>query len=308
MHELTTLDVAHTATVVSKCSASIPSATYGIPGDGAGRRLVGELERARPRWREPELAAGRAERRRTARGVRRHHSRNVWHTWHDSRRRVGRDVGPVVHRWRDLAAIDAARNGDGRLEVFGIDPAGQVWHTWQTYAGGDWSGTWHLLHTDEGRLSSLRVGQNADGRLEVFGIDQKGQHLAHLAALNGGAWTDGWTPLYTDRDELAMLADGLNSDGRLEVFGIDPTGPSWHTASVRGWRLDRTMERSLRGRRRSRVVADRAERGRAPGGVWREPGRPRVAYLATSGGWTVERRLGRARHRSGSVRGTRPRA
>ena len=137
-----------------------------------------------------------------------------------------------------LATIDAARNGDGRLEVFGIDPTGQIWHTWQTSAGGEWSGTWHELHTDEDRLSFLRVGQNADGRLEVFGIDRHGNIWHTWQRSTGGAWADGWTPLYTDRDELAMLDVGLNSDGRLEVFGIDPDGHIWHTGQTEaggGW-------------------------------------------------------------------------
>ena len=36
--------------------------------------------------------------------------------------------------------LDVGSNPDGRLEVFGINQAGRIWHTWQTTPGGGWVG------------------------------------------------------------------------------------------------------------------------------------------------------------------------
>ncbi|MCQ8773576.1 hypothetical protein [Streptomyces telluris] len=38
------------------------------------------------------------------------------------------------------SSIAAARNADGRLELFGADRTQGVWHRWQRRPGGDWSG------------------------------------------------------------------------------------------------------------------------------------------------------------------------
>jgi hypothetical protein len=32
--------------------------------------------------------------------------------------------------------LDVARNADGRLEVFGVNVQGDIWHTWQTKPNG----------------------------------------------------------------------------------------------------------------------------------------------------------------------------
>jgi hypothetical protein len=77
-----------------------------------------------------------------------------------------------------LAMLDVARNADGRLEVFGVNGQGHIWHTAQTQPGGPWAGSWSELYTDKDNLSSLRVAANADGRLEVFGVNAQG-HIWH---------------------------------------------------------------------------------------------------------------------------------
>lgn len=69
-----------------------------------------------------------------------------------------------------LRHVVAARNADGRLEVFGTAADDSIWHNWQTAPNNGWSG-WALFHSGVDRLRRLVVGQNKDGRLEVFGVD-----------------------------------------------------------------------------------------------------------------------------------------
>jgi len=58
-----------------------------------------------------------------------------------------------------------AANRDGRLEVFLIDPKGQIKNTWQAHANGDWGTDDEVL--GEGATHAA-IGQNQDGRLELF--------------------------------------------------------------------------------------------------------------------------------------------
>jgi hypothetical protein len=138
--------------------------------------------------------------------------------------------------WRQLYTNDdqlkslvAARNADGRLEVFGVNRFQRMWHTWQTTPNGVWTGRWHQLYTDNDHSVSLAVANNADGRLEVFGINRN-QHIWHTWQIApGGIWTGAWHQLYRNSDQLTSLAVANNADGRLEVFGINSRHHVWHT-------------------------------------------------------------------------------
>lgn len=134
----------------------------------------------------------------------------------------------------ELTTLDVAHNSDGRLEIFGVDPVGHIWHTWQMAPGSDWSGSWSELDGDGENLSSLRVVQNADGRLEVFGVTARGNVWHTWQTTAGGAWAGTWAQLYTDGDMVVTIDAARNGDGRLEVFGIDPMGDIWHTWQTHG--------------------------------------------------------------------------
>ena len=128
-----------------------------------------------------------------------------------------------------LKMLRVATNADGRLEVFGVNRLGGIWHTWQTTPGGGWVGGWSQLYTDNDHLEMLDVARNADGRLEVFGVNRLGGIWHTWQTTPGGGWVGGWSQLYTDNDHLTMLRVATNADGRLEVFGVNRFGGIWHT-------------------------------------------------------------------------------
>jgi hypothetical protein len=132
----------------------------------------------------------------------------------------------------NLAMLDVARNADGRLEVFGVNAQGHIWHTWQVQPNNGWVGGWSELYSDNDNLTSLRVAANADGRLEAFGVNAQG-HIWHTWQVQpNNGWVGGWSELYSDNDNLAMLDVARNADGRLEVFGVNAQGHIWHTWQV----------------------------------------------------------------------------
>jgi hypothetical protein len=123
-------------------------------------------------------------------------------------------------------------NADGRIEVFGVGPKGNLLTTFQTAPNGGWSGWFSLGGNLEGTPA---VGVNADKRLEVFARSASGtmEHawqdapsgkMGNFASL-GGTWAS--DPAVT-----------RNHDGRLEVFAIGNDGALHHVAQTKpngGW-------------------------------------------------------------------------
>ncbi|NOJ50451.1 trypsin-like peptidase domain-containing protein [Bradyrhizobium archetypum] len=145
----------------------------------------------------------------------------------------------VFHSTGDrLRNLDVGRNGDGRLEVFGVAPDNTIWNTWQVAPSNGWNGSWNMLYSSGDQLRDLRVARNLDGRLEVFGVapDDTIWHTWQVAPSNG--WNGSWEILYSSSDRLRSLEVGQNADGRLEVFGVAPDNTIWNTWQVapsNGW-------------------------------------------------------------------------
>jgi len=138
----------------------------------------------------------------------------------------------------NLRSLRAARNADGRLEIFGINAAGNIYHTWQTSPSNGWNGTWDLLYSASDNLAMLDASNNADGRLEIFGINAAGNiyHTWQTSPSNG--WNGTWDLLYSASDNLRSLRAARNADGRLEIFGINAAGNiyhTWQTSPSNGW-------------------------------------------------------------------------
>jgi surface antigen len=83
------------------------------------------------------------------------------------------------------SSIAAARNVDGRLEIFGTNSAGNIYHKWQTSPGGGWS-AWYQI---EGGLSSIAAETNADGRIEIFGVNSAGNIYHKWQTSPSGGWS-----------------------------------------------------------------------------------------------------------------------
>ncbi|WP_051760777.1 hypothetical protein [Herbidospora cretacea] len=107
-------------------------------------------------------------------------------------------------KFADHDPVASARNGDGRLEIFGVGcgistPTNQcgipaIYHKWQKAVGGGWSG-WAKLGTMSGFLrAGLAAGRNKDGRLEVVALRTNGQPYHIWQTAKNGGWSD-WAPL-----------------------------------------------------------------------------------------------------------------
>ncbi|MFC4504841.1 MULTISPECIES: S8 family serine peptidase [Streptomyces] len=130
------------------------------------------------------------------------------------------------------SSIAAARNDDGRLEMFGTNNGDDIWHRFQTTAG---SSSWSGWSQFDGALRSVAAETNADGRVELFGVNSAGNIWHRWQTSPGGSWS-GWSQL---DGALTSIAVARNQDGRLEIFGTNSAGNIWHrfqtTAGSSSW-------------------------------------------------------------------------
>lgn len=173
----------------------------------------------------------------------------VWHTWEwcagcswSTWELLTMPIGELL-----AGSPAAARNADGRLEVFARTESGAIVHAWQWCGGGCGWSSWHLAdHAPLGSSTDPGVATNADGRLEVFaGVDGVLHHSWQICP--GCGWSP-WVPVdgspSTTRPnpyggppiDAANVAAATNADGRLETFfytGL--TRHVWQQCPGCGW-------------------------------------------------------------------------
>ncbi|MER6434396.1 hypothetical protein ABT272_43210 [Streptomyces sp900105245] len=126
-----------------------------------------------------------------------------------------------------LQQIAADTNDDGRVEIFATDANGQIWHRWQTEAGGNWSSDWSSF--DGAGFRAVATGLNKDGRLDLYATNSAGQVNVKWQLDRGTTfpnWSSGWSNL--GGEDVRSFAAEANDDGRLEIIAISKSGDAQH--------------------------------------------------------------------------------
>ncbi|MER6434360.1 TIGR03767 family metallophosphoesterase [Streptomyces sp900105245] len=128
------------------------------------------------------------------------------------------------------ARLATARNGDGRLDLFGLSSAGEAALTWQDVAGQHWVGNWTKQSEAFRPMTSLAMAANAvpgnanrDGRLELFGVGANRALYRKKQSSPGGAWSS-WSSPMTGPGTTVAVATARNKDGRLDLYTAGSDG------------------------------------------------------------------------------------
>lgn len=153
--------------------------------------------------------------------------------WLKVQKTPGSDETPWTPIDETIAPPVAASDRDGRLEVFGQIPDGQVRYMAQIAVDSKWLGPTSV----GGKIvGTPTIGEDLDGRLELFARDSSNR-LTHIWQAAVGAH---WLPEWKQRGWL-LGSDPVcarNADGRLEVFARGDDGALhhiWQTAVSNGW-------------------------------------------------------------------------
>lgn len=125
-------------------------------------------------------------------------------------------------------------NQDGRIEIFYISPASEIFHNWQVEPNGAWnvenpadgvaSEAWHGEETLGGNAKQICAGRNQDGLLEIFYVTADGRICHNRQTAPGGPWHGEEVLdsrfLGKGDEGLQQICAAQNRDGRLEVFYV----------------------------------------------------------------------------------------
>ena len=144
--------------------------------------------------------------------------------------------GAAWNNWLSLGNVNArsvalARNADGHMEIFVTTAGFDVWHVWQSTAGGSW-GSWSAGFGQVGQsFVQVAAASNSNGLVEVFALSDAGE-LWHRAQISTGGWTF-WTSLGNLPVAcFSKVAVAQNSDGRLTAFAIDHDRRVWFASQT----------------------------------------------------------------------------
>ncbi|MER6434503.1 TIGR03767 family metallophosphoesterase [Streptomyces sp900105245] len=135
------------------------------------------------------------------------------------------------------AALASARNGDGRLDLFGLSTAGEPALTWQDVAGQHWVGNWTIQSEPYIQMASLAMAANAvpgdatrNGRLELFGVGANRALYRKKQSTPGGSWSKWSAPMSgAGAGSTVAVATARNKDGRLDLYSADASGKVFST-------------------------------------------------------------------------------
>ncbi|MFC7247112.1 S8 family serine peptidase [Catellatospora aurea] len=120
------------------------------------------------------------------------------------------------------SSVAVAKHADGRLDVFGVNRHGNLFHAPEANPG---SGVWSpWSQSREAGWRSTAAEANQDGRIELVGVMQNEQIWRRRQAKTN---IDFWQPWGRLDGALTSVAMARNSDGRLEMFGANAAGETF---------------------------------------------------------------------------------
>jgi hypothetical protein len=132
-------------------------------------------------------------------------------------------------------------NQDGSLDVFALDPSGNVWHDAQQSAdvpassASNWTGWTELEGVTATGAPAVVKNQNAT--IEIFVPASNGDVWHNWETTPGGAW-NGWVDMGAGSYAITALRAANNPDGSLSVLGAGANGDVWYSresAPEVGW-------------------------------------------------------------------------
>lgn len=126
--------------------------------------------------------------------------------------------------------LAAAQQNNGCVQVFALDMMLQLWTTWQTTPGGNWSMWWgpNWNAAPKG-MKRVAASQQGDPRgAQLWGIDQNYNLLSCFQETPGGNWSpwEEW-PATPEKSQFLQVTASQQNDGRVQLWATDTMQRLW---------------------------------------------------------------------------------
>ncbi len=121
--------------------------------------------------------------------------------------------------------LAAAQQNDGRVQLWAIDSYLQLWSTWQTSPGGDWTG-WSGPNWDNApKLFNVAASQQGGNRgAQLWAITEDYTLISDFQVTPGGGWS-GWSKgSWAGAPGVIQIAAAQQNNGNVEFWAITNDG------------------------------------------------------------------------------------
>jgi hypothetical protein len=131
---------------------------------------------------------------------------------------------------KQVYELAAALQNDGRVQFWALDLKLQLWSTWQSAPGGDWTGwsgpNWNNAPKGMKRIAASQQGGSRGAQL--WGIKDDGSLVTCYQLTPGGNWSgwQGW-PATPDNSQFIEITACQQGDGRVALWGLDTQRRLW---------------------------------------------------------------------------------
>jgi len=145
------------------------------------------------------------------------------------------ETAPPLKPWSDwfqipggLVTLQAKRNADGRVMLFGVNSLGHLYRNEQKVAQvlqpGDWTGWTRMDDSVTGTFGVFSATLDRRGAVNLFAVSKKSSQVLHARQAPSGTPTwAGWsTPGYI-REGVETLAASIDGDGHIVLVATDKT-------------------------------------------------------------------------------------
>ena len=159
--------------------------------------------------------------------------------------------------------LAAAQQNDGRVQFFALDMMLQLWSTWQTSPGGNWSAwsgpNWNNAPQGMKKIAASQQGGNRGAQL--WGIQDDYTLVTCYQLTPGGNWSgwQGW-PATPDNSQFVEVTAAQQNDGRVQCGRSTRSSSSGLATRLRRAAIGAT------GRHRTGTARRRHQHRRVPAG------------------------------------------
>jgi subtilisin family serine protease len=121
--------------------------------------------------------------------------------------------------------IAVARNADGRLDLFEVEPGGMLYHRSQaSLSTNAWTPRSYL---QPNYANAVAAEAGADGRLQIAFTNRRDESVWHRS--QAFVDSDNWYSWSSMNGLLTAVAMARDSDGRMELFGVNRNGTAYQS-------------------------------------------------------------------------------
>ncbi|HYN85806.1 MAG TPA: hypothetical protein VER32_11155 [Pyrinomonadaceae bacterium] len=120
-----------------------------------------------------------------------------------------------------LIEVTAAQQNDGRVQLWGLDTKRQLWSSWQTSPGGNWTHWSGPNWNGAPPLDNIAACQQGGNRgAQIWGITENYTLVTDFQETPGGGWSGWSSDSFGGAPPVYEITAAQQNDGRVQLWAV----------------------------------------------------------------------------------------